>query len=311
MLPPLTTVDTTAAAGTLINQMEKETMNQSRLDKFVLGFSLLSAITITLVSLVLFAQSGPTLAQEVTSMNAETKPTIVLVHGAFADSSSWEGVTRLLLAQGYPVVAVANPLRSLTIDADYVNTVLKSIQGPIVLVGHSYGGMVISNAVKGDKAVEALVYVDAFAPEAGESAFTLSTLYPGSTLGAALAPVPLPDGTTDLYIQKDKFWSQFAADLPQADTVWQASTQRPVTDAALNEASGDPAWKTIPSWFVYGSLDLNIPPAAMAFMAERAHSRGTVVIDGGSHVTMSSHPDEVAQVIMTAATETAVEPAAN
>ena len=278
-------------------------MNRSKLDKFVPGFSLLSAVTITLVSLVLFATSGPALAQEATPMNAETKPTIVLVHGAFADSSSWEGVTRSLLAQGYPVLAAANPLRSLKTDADYVSTVLNSIQGPIVLVGHSYGGMVISNAVKGNSNVQALVYVDAFAPDAGESAFSLSTLYPGSTLATALAPVALPDGVTDLYIQPAKFHAQFAADVPEAETQWMAATQRPVTDFALNEASGEPAWKTIPSWFIYGSLDLNIPPAAMAFMAKRAEAWETVVIAGASHVAMVSHPDEVANLIVKAAIE--------
>src|SRR5690606_14409442 len=119
------------------------------------------------------------------------------VHGAFADSSSWEGVTRILLAEGYPVVAAANPLRGLQNDADYVYNLLNSIEGPIVLVGHSYGGMVISNAVKDNSSVQALVFIDAFAPDAGESAFSLSTLYPGSTLATALAPVALPDGTTD------------------------------------------------------------------------------------------------------------------
>jgi pimeloyl-ACP methyl ester carboxylesterase len=260
-----------------------------------------SAIAIAI--LVMFVFSGSVAAQEGTEMITKAKPTIVLVHGAFADSSSWEGVTRILLDDGYPVVAAANPLRGLQSDADYVNTVLNSIPGPIVLVGHSYGGMVISNAVKDNANVQALVFVDAFAPEAGESAFSLSTLYPGSTLGAALAPVALPGGVTDLYIQQDKFAAQFAADVPEAETRWMAVTQRPVTDAALNEASGDPAWKTIPSWFVYGSGDLNIPPAAMAFMAERAESQETVIIPGASHVAMVSHPQQVADVIVIAARE--------
>lgn len=238
-------------------------------------------------------------------MITDTKPTVVLVHGAFADSSSWEGVTRILLAEGYPVVAAANPLRGLQSDADYVNNVLNSIVGPIVLVGHSYGGMVISNAVKDNVNVQALVFVNAFAPEMGESAFTLSALYPGSTLGDALAPVALPDGTTDLYIQQNKFWAQFAADVPKAETQWMAATQRPVTDVALNEESGEPAWKTIPSWFIYGSADMNIPPAAMGYMAHRADAFETVVIEGASHVTMISHPDVVANLITNAAIEVA------
>jgi pimeloyl-ACP methyl ester carboxylesterase len=254
----------------------------------------------------MFVVNGTMLAKEKTHMTAETKPTIVFVHGAFADSSSWEGVTRLLLAQGYPVVAVANPLRGLQSDADYTSTVLNSIKGPIVLVGHSYGGMVITNAVKGNSDVQALVYIDAFAPLAGESAFQLSTVYPGSTLGSALAPVALPGGLTDLYIQQDKFLTQFAPDVPEADARWMAATQRPVTDAALNEASGEPAWKTIPSWFIYGDEDLIIPPALLGFVAERANSRGTVVVKGGSHVVMISHPNEVADHIMTAATEVTI-----
>jgi pimeloyl-ACP methyl ester carboxylesterase len=138
----------------------------STLNVFKSGRLFLSAIT-----LISFVISGSILAQEGTEMNPETKPTIVLVHGAFADSSGWEGVTRILLDQGYPVVAASNPLRSVKTDADYVSTVISSIQGPVVLVGHSYGGMVISNAVQDNSNVQALVYVDAFAPEAGESAF--------------------------------------------------------------------------------------------------------------------------------------------
>jgi pimeloyl-ACP methyl ester carboxylesterase len=276
-------------------------MNRSKWNRFTSGRSFLSAIAIAI--LVLLIMSGSIIAQEGTVMNSETKPTIVLVHGAFADSSSWEGVTRILLQDGYPVVAAANPLRSLSGDAGYVSTVLSSIEGPVVLVGHSYGGMVITNAVKDNTNVQALVYVDAFAPEAGESAFSLSGLYPGSTLATALAPVALPDGVTDLYIQQDKFWAQFAADVPEAETRWMAATQRPVTDVALNELSDEPAWKTIPSWFIYGDLDLNIPPAAMAFMAERAGAWETVVIPGASHVAMISNPDEVANLIVRAAQE--------
>ena len=259
--------------------------------------------TIAIATLAMFVISGAILAQEGTAMNADAKPTIVLVHGAFADSSGWEGVTRILLAEGYPVVAASNPLRGVQSDADYVSTVLNSIQGPIVLVAHSYGGMVISNAVKDNSNVQALVYVDAFAPDAGESAFALSTLYPGSELGPALVPVALPGGLADLYIQQDKVPTVFAPDLPEGDAEWMAATQRPVTDAALNEASGEPAWKTIPSWFIYGSRDLVIPPELLAFMAKRAAAFETVVIDGASHVAMISHPDAVANIIGEAASE--------
>lgn len=234
----------------------------------------------------------------------DSKPTIVLVHGAFAESSSWNGVLSQLIPKGYPTVAVANPLRGAEVDADYVAGVLQGIEGPIVLVGHSYGGMVITNAVDDNENVKALVYVAGFAPETGETAVELTGRYPGSTLGPALAPpVELPDGGKDLYIQQDKFHAQFAADLPTSDTQLMASTQRPITEAALNEASGAPAWKSIPSWFIYGERDLNIPAEAQAFMAERANSKETVAVSGASHVVMVSHPDAVAELIEHAAAD--------
>jgi pimeloyl-ACP methyl ester carboxylesterase len=230
------------------------------------------------------------------------KPTVVLVHGAFADSSSWNGVIKRLHAKGYTVIAAANELRSVKGDAAEVNSLVKSIHGPVVLVGHSYGGPVISEAATGLDNVKALVYVAAFAPEVGENAAELSGRFPGSSLGSALAPpVPLADGGKDLYIEQDKFHAQFAADVPAAQASLMAVGQRPVTDAALHEASTSAAWKTIPSWFVYGSADLNIPPAVQAFMAKRAHSRKTVVIKGASHVVMVSHPAEVAALIEQAA----------
>ena len=234
-------------------------------------------------------------------MATETKPTILLVHGAFAESSSWDRVISILLAQGYPVIAAANPLRSLQRDADDIFTILNSLEGPVVLVGHSYGGMVISNAVNGHSNVKALVYVAGFAPDTGESALALSGRYPGSTLGDTLSPILLPDGSTDLYIQQDKFWKQFAADVPEAEAKLMAATQRPINAAALSEGAGAPAWRTIPSWFIYGDLDKNIPPAALAFMAERAGARETVVIEGASHVVMVSHPEEVVKLISDAA----------
>ncbi|MBE9157039.1 alpha/beta hydrolase [Nodosilinea sp. LEGE 06152] len=230
------------------------------------------------------------------------KPTIVLVHGAFAESSSWNGVLTQLNETGHPTVAAANPLRGVKSDADYVVSILKSIEGPIVLVGHSYGGAVITNAANGNENVKALVYIAAFAPDTGESAVELSGRYPGSTLGPALAPpVATPDGGKDLYIQQDKFHAQFAADVPAAAAQLMASTQRPITEAALNEASGTPAWQSIPSWFIYGDRDLNIPEAALSFMAERANSKETVVVSGASHVVMVSHPDAVARLIEHAA----------
>lgn len=232
----------------------------------------------------------------------DLRPTIVLVHGAFAESSSWDGVLKELIEDGYPVLAAANPLRGVKSDANFVATLLKGIKGPIVLVGHSYGGSVISNVVNDNKNVKALVFVAAFAPEAGETAVELSGRYPGGTLGPTLAaPVVLQDGSKDLYIQQDKFPAQFAADISDAVAKLMAATQRPIAEAALSEASGIPAWKTTPSRFIYGDLDLNIPKAALSFMAERANSAETVVIRGASHMVMVSHPDAVAKLIEHAA----------
>lgn len=234
---------------------------------------------------------------------ANEKPVIVLVHGAFADASSWNGVIDILEADGYAVVAAANPLRSVRGDADYVGEIVGSIAAPVVLVGHSYGGLVISEAANGHPNVRSLVYVAAFAPDAGETGLGLSGKFPGSTLGATLAPpVPLPDGGSDLYIQQDKFPAQFAADVATAQARLMAATQRPIAQAALSEPALEPAWKHLPAWFVYGDGDLNIPPQAQAFMAQRARSRETQVVPGASHVVMVSHPATVAKIIETAAT---------
>jgi len=242
----------------------------------------------------------PRMAKAQTSPAA--KPTIVLVHGAFADASSWNGVVRILHRRGYVVIAAANPLRSVEGDAASVNSLVRSIKGPVVLVGHSYGGSVITEAATGVDNVKALVYVAAFAPDSGESAITLSGRFPGSSLAAALAPpVPLADGGNDLYISQSKFPAQFAADVPAADATLMAAEQRPATQASLTEVNTSAAWKTIPSWFIYGTGDLNIPPATQEFMAKRANSRKTVAVKGASHALMVSHPAEVAALIEQAA----------
>jgi pimeloyl-ACP methyl ester carboxylesterase len=239
---------------------------------------------------------------QMTPSSAQDAATVVLVHGAFAESASWNGVIARLLAQGHPVVAAANPLRGVKTDADYVAAILTGIPGPIVLVGHSYGGSVITNAASGNGNVVALVYVAGFAPDDGETAVNLQERFPGSTLGPTLAPpVGLPDGSSEVYIQQDKFWAQFAADVPEAEAKLMAATQRPVSTAAFTDASGVPAWKAIPSRFIYGELDKNIPVALQAFMAERAGSRETVEVKGASHVVMISHPDAVAEMIRHAA----------
>ncbi|WP_068082016.1 alpha/beta fold hydrolase [Novosphingobium rosa] len=230
------------------------------------------------------------------------KPTVVLVHGAFADSASWNGVIAVLEHDGYRVIAAPDNLRGVRADADVVADVVKSVSGPVVLVGHSYGGSVISEAAEGAGNVKALVYVSAFAPEAGETAIGLTGKFPGSTLAPTLAPpVKLSSGGNDLYIQQDLFPAQFAADVPLASARLMAAGQRPIAEAALGEPETAPAWKHTPSWFIYGDADRNIPPAAMAFMAERAHSRQTVVVKGASHVVMVSHAMEVAGLIEKAA----------
>ncbi|AZF32244.1 putative signal peptide protein [Pseudomonas sp. R4-35-07] len=231
------------------------------------------------------------------------KPTVVLVHGAFADASSWNGVVKILEKDGYTVVAAANPLRSVKSDAASVASLIASIKSPVVLVGHSYGGNVISEAANDQANVKALVYVSAFAPDTGETVAGLAGKFPGSTLGPTLAaPVPLSEGGKDLYIQQDKFHAQFAADVPAAEAAVMAATQRPVTEAALNEPFGTPAWKHIPSWAIYGDKDKNIPPQALAFMAKRAEAKAVEVVKGASHVVMVSNPAPVARLIERAAT---------
>jgi pimeloyl-ACP methyl ester carboxylesterase len=233
---------------------------------------------------------------------SEQKPTVVLVHGAFAESASWNPVIEQLQARGLEAVAAANPLRSVTGDAAYVSDVIAGIDGPVVLVGHSYGGMVITEAAAGNDSVVGLVYVAAFAPDHGESAFTLSTQFPGSSLGDALGAYPVSTGGNELYIRRDVFHQQFAADLPAAQAALMAATQRPATETALSEGlpTDSPAWRNIPSWFVVAELDQNIPAALQRFMADRAGSRGTREVTGASHGVSVSSPDPVTAVIIDA-----------
>ena len=235
--------------------------------------------------------------------DGEKKPTVVLVHGAFADSTSWNGVVRRLRHEGYPVVAAANPLRGLDNDAAYLKEVLAGIDGPVVLAGHSYGGSVISNAAHGADNVKALVFIAAFLPEKGESAAELAGKFPGSTLGEALrsVPVTLPDGSrdADLTIDPSKFQQQFAADVPRNTTDLMAVTQRPITNAALADDASEPGWKDIPSWAVVATQDRNIPARTQVFMAQRAHAHITRV--RASHAVSVSHPADVAGVIEAAA----------
>ncbi|MFF4783701.1 alpha/beta fold hydrolase [Streptomyces griseorubiginosus] len=250
--------------------------------------------------------NGATESAEAAGAGKHAKPTVILEHGAFADGSSWNGVIADLRADGYPVVAAANPLHGPASDAAALRTVLDHVKGPKIVVGHSYGGNVISEAATDDPEVKALVYVAAFLPAPGESALELTNKYPGSTLPGTLDPVTYQqaDGTTatDLYIQQDKFRHQFAADVPSGQAALMAAEQRPIAQAALEEKATTAAWKTIPSWDIVTTEDLNIPPAVQRFMAKRAHTHTTEV--AASHSVAVSHPHLVADVIKRAARAT-------
>lgn len=229
------------------------------------------------------------------------KPTIVLVHGAFAESASWNGVIHRLHTTGHRVIAAANPLRSLSTDAAAVADLLAGIQGPIVLAGHSYGGAVITNAARDHADVKALVYVAGLAPDKGENTPDLTGKYPGATLGEHLYEVPLADGTADVYVHQNAYHQHFCADLNAEQAALYAATQRPFNTAALDEGSGEPAWKTVPTWFIYPELDLAIPAQTFRFMAERAQARAAVEVPGASHALPASQPDAVADFILQAA----------
>ncbi|MCX4997161.1 alpha/beta hydrolase [Streptomyces longwoodensis] len=232
------------------------------------------------------------------------RPTIVLEHGAFADAASWDGVVARLQRAGYPVVSAANPLRGPATDAAYLRSVLDHIDGPVVLVGHSYGGTVISQAAAGlEGKVKALVYIAAFLPDEGESSIGLTDKFPGSTLGQAVESVNyvLPDGHrgADVYIEPEKFRSQFAADVPKDKARLMAAGQRPIAASALEEKSTRAAWKTIPSWSLVTTEDRNIPVAAQRFMSARAKARTTTI--DASHAVSVSRPEAVTRIVEEAA----------
>jgi len=231
-----------------------------------------------------------------------TTPTVVLVHGAFAESSSWNAVVGHLQQNMVPVVAVGNPLRSVAGDAQYVRDVIASIDGPVVLVGHSYGGFVVTEAAANNPKVVGLVYVAAFTPDTGENAFTLSAKFPGSTLGEALTAYPVSTGGNELAIRQDVYPAQFAADVDADLAALMAATQRPVTETALTDGlpTAEPAWRTTPSWFVFGEADRNIPAELVRFMADRAGARTSTEVPGASHAIAVSHPVTVAETILTA-----------
>lgn len=267
----------------------------------------LSAVVMAFLGLSLIA--APVMAKA--GGDPPTRPTIVLVHGAWADGSSWNGVTYRLQADGYTVYVLPNPLRGLISDSAYIASIMGTIPGPIVLVGHSYGGAVITNAATGNSNVKALVYVDAFAPDQGESLLDLASTppppgQPASCLGGDPTTVfnfvPYPgaqNGDVDLYIKPDLYPSCFVNDLHARQAAVLAASQRPITFSALQEQSGPPAWKTIPSWYLVGTLDKVIPPYAQIFMAQRAGAQIAYV--KASHPSMISHPDAAADLIEKAA----------
>jgi pimeloyl-ACP methyl ester carboxylesterase len=231
------------------------------------------------------------------------KPTVVLVHGAFADSSGWQAVTQRLSAAGYPVLAFSNPLRGPISDAAYLRDFLTTVSGPVVLVGHSYGGAVITNAATGNPHVKSLVYVAAYAPAEGESVAAANALGGGHTEVTdhlVLRPFPgAADGDADAFIDPAHFHRLFAQDLPRRTTRFMAATQRPGALAALITPSGPPAWESVPSWYLVARQDRIIPPEAERAMAARAGA--TTVEVTSSHVAMMSRPHVVVRMIRAAA----------
>ena len=229
-------------------------------------------------------------------------PTIILVHGAYAESSSWNHVVETLVSAGHPVIAYANPLRTIAGDAAGLTELVRTIDGPVLLVGHSYGGAVITNVAADAGEIIGLVYVAGFALRAGESPADAAALAPGGTLAETLQTVPLPDGGVDTYIAAAQFHHQFCADVPERQAMLMAITQRPITEAALTEGlpTKTPAWAVLPSWFVFGDLDLTIPAELHRFLADRAQARGTREVEGASHALSVSHPEAVAASIVEA-----------
>ncbi|MEU8950079.1 alpha/beta hydrolase [Streptomyces sp. NPDC048489] len=234
------------------------------------------------------------------------RPTIVLVHGAWADGSSWDAVTRRLRHEGYDVRIAPDPLRGVATDTAALKAYLSTVKGPVVLVGHSYGGIVISNAATGNKNVKSLVYVDAYIPDTGETLAELTGAEDGSALnvpdpGTVFDFVPIPDsgGDVDLYVKPELFPKIFAGGVDAHEAAALAAAQRPLAASALEEPSGAPAWKSIPSWALIGTADRVLPPAEQSKLAERAHAR-TVKTDA-PHLSMVPEPDAVTELITDAA----------
>ena len=238
------------------------------------------------------------------STQTDVKPTIVLVHGAFADASSWNGVIERLQRQGYTVVAPANPLRGVATDSAYTASLLNQIDGPVLLAGHSYGGAVITNAAVSAPNVVGLVFIAAFAPDEGESLGEAESDSKNSVLSTALVQYQYPAGpggqtAVEFAINPALLREAFAADLPPEVTALMAATQRPVAAAAFTEASGPPAWRKLPSWTVVATGDKAAGADIIRSMAQRAGA--DIVEVEGSHVIMISQPQAVTDLIVTAA----------
>jgi pimeloyl-ACP methyl ester carboxylesterase len=268
---------------------------------------ILAAVLAIAGLLISTSQAGPARAATARTADAAVtagvsgaRPTIVLEHGAWADSSSWAGVVARLQRLGYTVDVPPNPLRSLPGDSAYLADFLKTISGPIVLVGHSYGGAVITNAATGNTNVKALIYVDAFIPDQGQTLLQLATAQPGSCVASSTAfnVVPLSTGDADLYVKQSVFPGCLANGLPASRAAVLAATQRPLAASVLNEQSGPPAWKQIPSWAVIGTADQAIPPAEQIAMAKHAGAHITKV--DAPHLSMISDPGVVTSVILKA-----------
>lgn len=234
------------------------------------------------------------------------RPTIVLVHGAWADGSSWNSVTERLQHQGYTVKVPPNTLRGVATDSANLKAYLKTIKGPIVLAGHSYGGVVISSAATGNKNVKSLVYIDAYIPDKGETVAQLTGAQPGSALNVPdsstvfnTVPIPGGGGNVDLYVKPELFSKIFGAGINPSQAAVLADSQRPLAAGALNELSGAPAWKSIPSWALIGTADEVLPPAEQRFLTHRAHAH-TVQVDA-PHLSMVAKPDAVTHLISDAA----------
>jgi pimeloyl-ACP methyl ester carboxylesterase len=264
---------------------------------------IISALAVAAAAVIVpLSQTASAHAANRAAVSAAPKPTIVLEHGAWADTSSWNGAIKRLQADGYTVYAPPNPLQGLSYDSAFLADFLHSISGPIVLVGHSYGGAVITNAATGDSQVKALVYVDAFAPAQGQTLAQLLASVPGScAVPANLNVVPFPGapaGVGDAYITQSTFPSCMADGLPAQQARVLAVTQLPIATSALTDPSGVPAWQTIPSWAVVGTADHAIPPALQLAMAETAHAHITEV--KAPHLSMISDPGVVTGVILQA-----------